>query len=115
MFGIVLSILSLAKLLDYSLVNILNILGLIFLACINSFYVGQKIKFWNWKIMTTLILGALIAFIISFISPSPSENTSYFYIFICGLIGVCGMILRFIWFLYFNADGKLSSVNGKIN
>lgn len=95
MFGIVLSILSLAKLLDYSLNKYPEHTWAYFFGLVlaSVYYVGQKIKFWNWKIMTTLILGALIAFIISFISPSPSENTSYFYIFICGLIGVCGMIL----------------------
>ena len=95
MFGIVLSILSLAKLLDYSLNEYPEHTWAYFFGLVlaSVYYVGQKIKFWNWKIITTLILGALIAFIISFISPSPSENTSYFYIFICGLIGVCGMIL----------------------
>ena len=95
MFGIVLSILSLAKLLDYSLNEYPEHTWAYFFGLVlaSVYYVGQKIKFWNWKIITTLTLGTLIAFIISFISPSPSENTSYFYIFICGLIGVCGMIL----------------------
>ena len=68
--GIVLSILSLAKLLDYSLNEYPEHTWAYFFGLVlaSVYYVGQKIKFWNWKIITTLALGTLIAFIISFIS-----------------------------------------------
>ncbi|MBF45115.1 MAG: DUF368 domain-containing protein [Flavobacteriales bacterium] len=93
--GIVLSILSLAKLFDYLLVEYPEHTWAYFFGLVlaSVYYVGLKIKYWDWKIIVILITGALVALTVSFVSPSPSENTSYFYIFICGLIGICGMIL----------------------
>ena len=93
--GIVLSILSLAKLFDYLLVEYPEHTWAYFFGLVlaSVYYVGIKIKYWDWKIIVILITGALVALTVSFVSPSPSENTSYFYIFICGLIGICGMIL----------------------
>jgi len=93
--GIVLSILSLAKLFDYLLVEFPSHTWAFFFGLVlaSVYYVGLKVKQWNWKIVTILIIGTLAALTISFVSPSPTENTSYFYIFICGLIGICGMIL----------------------
>ena len=93
--GIVLSILSLAKLFDYLLVEYPAHTWAYFFGLVlaSVYYVGLKVKNWNLKIIVTLIIGALVALTISFASPSLTENTSYFYIFICGLIGICGMIL----------------------
>jgi putative membrane protein len=95
MLGIVLSILSLAKLFDYLLIKYPSHTWAYFFGLVlaSVYYVGLKIKEWNWKIISILILGIVIALTISFVSPSPTEDTSYFYIFICGLIGICGMIL----------------------
>ena len=95
MLGIVLSILSLAKLFDYLLVEYPAHTWAYFFGLVlaSVYYVGLKVKNWNLKIIVTLIIGALVALTISFASPSLTENTSYFYIFICGLIGICGMIL----------------------
>ena len=95
MLGIVFSILSLAKLFDYLLVEYPSYTWAYFFGLVlaSVYYVGLKVKHWDWKTIAILIIGALIAFTISITSPSPTENTSYFYIFICGLIGVCGMIL----------------------
>ena len=93
--GIVLSILSLAKLFDYLLVEYPAHTWAYFFGLVlaSVYYVGLKVKHWDWKIIAILIIGALVALTVSFVSPSPTENTSYFYIFICGLIGICGMIL----------------------
>ena len=93
--GIVLSILSLAKLFDYLLVEYPEHTWAYFFGLVlaSVYYVGLKIKHWDWKIIAIIITGSLVALTVSFASPYPSENTSYFYIFICGLIGICGMIL----------------------
>lgn len=95
MLGIVLSILSLAKLFDYLLLEYPAHTWAYFFGLVlaSVYYVGLKVKNWNLKIIVTLIIGALVALTISFASPYLTENTSYFYIFICGLIGICGMIL----------------------
>ena len=94
MLGIVLSILSLAKLFDYLLVEYPAHTWAYFFGLVlaSVYYVGLKVKNWNLKIIVTLIIGALVALTISFASPSLTENSSYFYIFICGLVGICGMI-----------------------
>ena len=93
--GIVLSILSLAKLFDYLLVEYPAHTWAYFFGLVlaSVYYVGLKVKYWDLKIIAILITGALVALTVSFVSPSLNENTSYFYIFICGLIGICGMIL----------------------
>ena len=93
--GIVVSILSLAKLFDYLLIEFPAHTWAYFFGLVlaSVYYVGLKVKEWNWKIILILILGTIIALTISFVSPSPTEDSSYFYIFICGLIGICGMIL----------------------
>ena len=95
MLGIVLGILSLAKLFDYLLVEYPAHTWAYFFGLVlaSVYYVGLKVKHWDWKIIAILLIGALVALTVSFVSPSPTENTSYFYIFICGLIGICGMIL----------------------
>jgi putative membrane protein len=93
--GIVVSILSLAKLFDYLLIEFPAHTWAYFFGLVlaSVYYIGLKVKEWNWKIILILILGTIIALTISFVSPSPTEDSSYFYIFICGLIGICGMIL----------------------
>ena len=93
--GIVVSILSLAKLFDYLLIEFPAHTWAYFFGLVlaSVYYVGLKVKEWNWKIILILILGTIIALTISFVSASPTEDSSYFYIFICGLIGICGMIL----------------------
>ena len=95
LLGIVVSILSLAKLFDYLLIEFPAHTWAYFFGLVlaSVYYVGLKVKEWNWKIILILILGTIIALTISFVSPSPTEDSSYFYIFICGLIGICGMIL----------------------
>ena len=93
--GIVLSILSLAKLFDFLLIEFPAHTWAYFFGLVlaSVYYVGKKVKQWNWSIVFIFLLGIVIAFTISFLSPSPTENTSYLYILICGLIGICGMIL----------------------
>ena len=84
MLGIVLSILSLAKLFDYLLVEYTAHTWAYFFGLVlaSVYYVGLKVKQWDWKIIAILIIGTLIALTVSFASPSPAENTSHLYIFI---------------------------------
>ncbi len=95
MMGIVLSILSLAKLFDYLLLNYpAQTWGYFFgLVLASILPILNKVHAWNWSTRFFLILGAGVAIALSLFSPSPTENTSYHYIFICGAVGVCGMIL----------------------
>jgi putative membrane protein len=93
--GIVFSIISLAKLFDYLLVHFPSHTWAYFFGLVlaSIYPIGKKIKNWNGIIILFFAIGITIAFTLSFLSPSPTENTSILYIFLCGVIGICGMIL----------------------
>jgi putative membrane protein len=95
LFGMVLSVLLLAQLFDYLLVEYPSeTWGYFFGLVLASIYpISKKIVKWKWTTIAMFVIGLGIASALSFLSPSPTENTSYLYIFICGLIGICGMIL----------------------
>ena len=64
-------------------------------------WIGIGISILHWKNCKQLELekysyftiGTTIALGISFLNPTPIENTNYLFIFVCGVIGICGMIL----------------------
>ena len=93
--GIIISILALAKLFDFLLLNYpAPTWGYFFgLVLASIFPIFKKIHKWNLSTTIFLILGVSIASALSMFSPTAVENTSYVYIFICGAVGVCGMIL----------------------
>lgn len=95
MIGMVLSVLLLAQLFDYLLVEYPSETWAYFFGLVlaSIYPIGKKIIKWDWSVTVMFIVGLAIASALSFLSPSPTENTSYIYIFICGLIGICGMIL----------------------
>ena len=94
-FGIIFSIISLAKLFDYLLVHFPSHTWAYFFGLVlaSIYPIAKKIKKWNASIIILFTIGILIASTLSFLTPSTLENTSIFYIFLCGAIGVCGMIL----------------------
>ena len=72
----------------------LQLEGLFFgLILASIYYVGKKIEKWNTKNIIAIITGAITAIIISNISINTGPNTNELYIFICGTISTCGMIL----------------------
>ena len=92
--GIGISILSLAKLLTHLLENHPILLWSFFFGLIiaSIWLVGKTVEKWNIKTITALILGTAIAFGITLVSPS-AESANLFYIFICGSLAICAMIL----------------------
>ena len=56
------------------------------------YFVGKRIQNWRTSIIISLILGTTIALSFSFITPA-NENNNLFFIFLCGIIGISGMIL----------------------
>lgn len=95
MLGIVISIFSIAKLFEFLLTeHPVQIWAYFFgLVLASVYYVGKTVKEWSWGSKAALLIGVLIAFAISFLNPAPTANTNYLFIFICGVIGICGMIL----------------------
>jgi putative membrane protein len=92
--GIAVSILSLAKLLQYLFEYYPVLLWAFFFGLIlaSVLFIGKKIKKWNPGTVTIFLLGVAIAVVITFLKPA-SENSSALYLFICGVIVICSMIL----------------------
>jgi len=93
--GIIISIFSLAKLFEYLLSIHPQATWSFFFGLVlaSVYYVALKIKSLNASSIIAFIVGLLFAVWLSFMEGSSIENTNLFYIFICGMIGICGMIL----------------------
>lgn len=92
--GILVSIASLSKLIKYLLHHHEVLLWSFFFGLIlaSVWLVGKQVKKWNITNGISLLLGSIIAFYITLITPtSGSENLLY--IFFCGVIAITAMIL----------------------
>ncbi len=92
--GVAVSILSLAKLLEflfctYPVLTLAFFFGLILSSI---FLVGKQISHWNLSSVLMLIIGAGVAVGISFLNPANS-NEGFFYLVICGMVAMSSMIL----------------------
>jgi len=92
--GVLLALLSLAKLLHHLLLTQPVLLWSFFFGLIiaSSWHVGKEIEGWNASKVITLLVGTLIAAGISLASPSSVEATPLI-IFGAGSIAICAMIL----------------------
>jgi len=94
--GIGISILSLAKLFHFLLDTFPIFVWSFFFGLIvaSAIYVAMQIRGWNYKILLSILVGTVIAFLITMITPvAESGNPSYLYILICGMVAICAMIL----------------------
>ncbi|MAW21754.1 MAG: DUF368 domain-containing protein [Flavobacteriales bacterium] len=55
-------------------------------------FVGKRVTRWNNQSIISLVIGTSVALSLSFITPS-TENSNLFFVFICGIIGISGMML----------------------
>lgn len=94
LFGIAISILSLAKLITYLLVNEPVLVWAFFFGLVlaSTWFVPKDIKEWNWKTILGFIAGAVVAYYITIATPAET-STNLFFIFLCGAIAICAMIL----------------------
>ena len=94
LLGIGISVFSLAKLITYLLVHEPVLVWSFFFGLVlaSTWFVSKDIKEWNWKTITGVILGALIAYYITVATPAETP-TNLFFIFLCGAIAICAMIL----------------------
>ena len=92
--GIAISILSLAHVLDFLFKNYPVYIWSFFFGLIlaSVYFVGRSINKWNVPVIISFIAGTAIAVSISVLSPA-SEDTSMLYLFICGIVAACSMIL----------------------
>lgn len=92
--GVAISILSLAKILDFLFTQYPIYIWAYFFGLIlaSIYFVGRTVEKWNWSVIITFLIGAGIALSISFLKPA-TENDGFIYLILCGAVGVCSMIL----------------------
>ena len=93
--GIATSFLSLAKLITYLLDNQPTMVWSFFFGLIiaSTYFVGKQVK-WDFKTIATLLSFAIISFFLTSPSNAPLvSDSSLWYIFLCGAIAICAMIL----------------------
>jgi len=93
-FGIGVSIVSLAKLLEYLLEKHETLTMAFFfgLILISVYLVARSIRHWGAASYIALVIGTAIAVGIALLAPA-SENSSFMYLFACGIVAMCSMIL----------------------
>lgn len=94
LLGVGVSILSLARLITYLLHNHAILIYSFFFGLIvaSAVYIGKQITSWDWKHMLILIGFTIIAYYITLVTPAEGSS-SVFYLFFCGAIAICAMIL----------------------
>jgi putative membrane protein len=92
--GIGVSIVSIAKLLEYLFANFPVYIWAYFFGLIlaSVYFVGRTVQKWTGAPIITLLLGTVIAVAISILNPA-TENDSFIYLLLCGVVAVCSMIL----------------------
>lgn len=92
--GIVTSLLSLSKLMTYLLErHPISIWSFFFgLILVSSPLILRDIKKWDFSTALSFIAGIVLAYLITVLSPTETP-TNLFFIFFCGAIAICAMIL----------------------
>lgn len=92
--GIAISFISLAKLMQYLLAYYPIFVWSFFFGLIiaSVWFVAKTIDKWNIPVYVNFVLGIVIGFIITAISPTETPNELWF-IFLAGSIAICAMIL----------------------
>jgi putative membrane protein len=57
------------------------------------FFVAKRIGKWNSGVIASLLVGTAIAVLITNIFEPAAENSSVLYLFLCGIVATCSMIL----------------------
>ena len=92
--GSIASVFSIASLFKYLFLNYSILIWAFFFGLIiaSIYFVGKRIQQWNSISIISLIIGTVAALSLSFLTPA-SENSNLFFVFLCGIIGISGMML----------------------
>jgi len=95
LLGVGVSVASLAKLIAYLLDEHPILLWSFFFGLVlaSVLYVAKQITRWTIINIILLLLGAFLAFYITTLTPVSSSEISPFYLFLCGALAICAMIL----------------------
>ncbi len=94
LLGVLIAIISLAKLFDFLFNNYPVYIWSYFFGLVlaSVFFVGRTVEKWSISVIITFIIGAAIAVFVSILNPA-AENDSFFFLLICGVAATCSMIL----------------------
>lgn len=92
--GIGISIFSLAKIITYLLTTHPILIWSFFFGLVlsSTYFVSKQIGKWNVASIISFVIGILIAYYITVATPAETP-TSLWFIFLCGAIAICAMIL----------------------
>ncbi len=95
LFGIAISVISLAKGIKWMLENQPIMLWSFFFGLVlaSVLYIGKQIQKWNVISIIALLAGAILAYYITTLDPLVSENSPPWFLFVAGAIAICAMIL----------------------
>lgn len=94
LLGIGISVFSLAKLITWLLLTHPILVWAFFFGLVlaSTWFVSKDIKEWNWKTIVSFVVGTAIAYYITVATPTETPTHPLF-IFLCGAIAICAMIL----------------------
>lgn len=92
--GIAISFISLAKVITYLLTEHPVLVWSFFFGLVlaSTWFVSKRIKKWSVAPVLSFVIGAIAAFFITVATPAETPD-SYWFIFLCGSIAICAMIL----------------------
>lgn len=92
--GIAISVFSLAKVITWLLTDHPIMVWSFFFGLVlaSTWFVGKDIKEWNKKTIPSFIIGVAVAYYITVATPAETP-TNLLFIFLCGAIAICAMIL----------------------
>lgn len=92
--GVVVSILSFARILEYLFEHHALYVWAFFFGLIlaSVYFVWKRIRTRSAAVFVFFLMGALAAAALAFVRPA-GENTSFLYLFLCGVVAMCSMIL----------------------
>ena len=92
--GIAVSVFSLAKVITWLLTDHPVMVWAFFFGLVlaSTWFVGKDIKEWNKKTIPAFIIGVAVAYYITVATPAETPS-NLFFIFLCGAIAICAMIL----------------------
>jgi putative membrane protein len=92
--GVGIAIISLAKILEKLFVSHPVYVWSFFFGLVlaSVWFVGKTVGKWHAGSIVSFIIGTIFAISISIMNPA-SENSATYYLFLCGIVAVCSMIL----------------------
>ncbi len=92
--GILISVLTLARLLEYLLINHPVLIWSFFFGLIvgSAVFIARSIEKWNVGTVISLLVGIGVAWIITGITPADTTE-AWWFIFLSGALAICAMIL----------------------